>query len=86
MADKADSSKYSIPFVHQYRTGQNEAFVCTPPKGGLWLIFVNDVRAREVEVDQAKKTISIDVDRMADFQQVEFVGGLRVLRFSAPKK
>jgi len=80
----AEKQWYALPYLHMVVLGDTTQFVCTTPKGKVLIIYVHLTRQTEVKVDDKAGTISIEVERMADFKDVEFTKNLAMLRYSNP--
>lgn len=86
MADtKPQTQTYTMPFLWSIQLGETLQVVLISKDEKVRIVYVHASRAKEVEVDQSKKTITVDVEQMGNFKDVEFTKNLQVLRFSQPK-
>lgn len=79
----ADNAKNTVvkTFISFHQGGKSARFICEHPKSGdTQIIYVDNGKAKEVEVDQAKKTITYDAAWSESFKPVEFMSGVSVLR------
>lgn len=76
---------YTMSYLWSKQLGETFQAVLVSKDDKVRVVYVHSSRAKEVVVDQTKKTISVDVEMMGNFKDVEYTKNLQILRFSAPK-
>lgn len=85
MAEKSAAVTYTLPILWSKQLGDKMQIVSVSKEDKLRIIFVHASRSKEVEIDNEKKTITMDVEQMANFKPVEFIPNTQILRITPAK-